>query len=83
LSHFLGHVADTLAFQEADSEPSEPGNIFRAETFRDSASVFIEGPVKDIVATVFDDPVQTVITEDLRGGCLLGRFAGDTICDDP
>jgi len=44
-----------------------------------SATVFIEIPIQDVVATVFDGPVAAVDGKELLGVCLVGLSAGDAV----
>jgi hypothetical protein len=74
LPHFLSYIAYALAFEEADSESSSSGDIFRTVNFRDSTAILIKIPVKDVMATVFNAPLQSVVSKNLLGGSPSGDF---------
>ncbi len=49
--------------------------------FLNAATIFIIVPVDNVVATVLDAPVFTVVAKHLCGAGLGGRLAGDSIGD--
>jgi len=81
LSHFLCNTADPFGFDEADGKTSESGDVFRAIAGAYAAAVFIEVPIQDIVAAVFNAPVTTIDGEELLGVCFIGFSAGDAVGD--
>ena len=78
MSHFLRDTAHALGFDDPDGKAAESGDIFWAVAGAYSASVFIEIPVEDIVATVFDAPVTAIYGKEPQGICLLWSSTGDT-----
>ena len=59
LSHFLGDASHAFGFDDSDGKTAEPCDVFRAVAGTYPAAVFIEIPVQDVMAAVFDDPVAT------------------------
>ena len=72
-THGLGDAAYAFGFDDRDGEAAEPGDVFGAVPRRNSASVFIVVPVKDVVAAVFDTPVAAVRGEN---ACCVGLNCG-------
>ena len=81
LSHFLCNAPCSLGFDDSDGKATESGDVFRAIAGAYAAAVFIEIPVQDVVATVFNSPVATVDGEELLGVCFAGLSAGDAVGD--
>jgi len=81
VSHFLGNATHPFGFDDSDGKTAESGNIFRAIAGTYPAAVFIEVPVQDVVAAVFDAPVVAIGGEELLRVCLLGLSAGDAVGD--
>jgi len=81
LSHSLGNASYALGFDDSDGKTAEPGDVFRAVAGAYAAAVFIEVPVQDVVAAVFNDPVATVGGKHTLRVCLLGRSTGDAVRD--
>ena len=81
LSHFLGDASHALGFDDSDGKPAEPGDVFRAVAGAYAAAVFIEIPVQDVVAAVFNDPVATVGGKHTLRVGLLGRSTGYAVGD--
>jgi hypothetical protein len=65
LSHFLCNATHRLGLDPSDGKTSEARDVFRAMAGADAAAVFIEIPVQDIVAAVFDAPVAAIDGEEL------------------
>jgi len=80
-SHFLCDAAHPFGFDEADGKASETRDVFWAIASADAAAVFIEIPVQDVVAAVFDAPVAAVDGKELLGVCFVGLSAGDAVGD--
>ncbi len=79
LAHFLRHAAHTFGFNCAYGKAAQPGDIFRPVAFADTAAVFVEVPVDDVMAFVFDAPMAAVYGQQASGVGLLGRSTGDTV----
>ena len=79
VSHLLRDIGDAFGFDEPDREPSEPRDIFGPMLRADTAAVFIEVPVKNIVATILDAPMAPIDGEDLLGRGLVWCTTRDTI----
>ncbi len=81
LSHFLDNATDPFGFDEADGKTSESRDVFWSIARADTATVFIEVPIKDIVAAVFDTPMVAANGKELLSVCFTGLSAGDAIGD--
>jgi hypothetical protein len=79
MPHLLRHTVCAFGFDEADSEPSEPRDIFRTVTGADTAPVFIEVPVENIVTAILDTPMAPIGLENLPGISLGRGTARDAI----
>ncbi len=79
MSHGLGGAADTLGFDEADGKAAQAGHVFGAVAGADTTAILVVGPVEDVVAAVFDDPVCAVDLQETLGVSLLWGTAGDAI----
>lgn len=80
-SHFLGDTTHALGFNDSDGKATKPGYIFRAKSGAYTVSVFIEIPVKDVMAGIFDGPVATVDGKELLCVSLFRGSTGDGVCD--
>ena len=79
LPHLLSHIGDAFGFDDADGETAQPGDIGRTVAGTDSGTIFVEIPVKDVMAGVFYGPMSPIGGEyALRIG-LLWRKTGDTM----
>ncbi len=72
LSHFLSDAAGACGLDERNGETSQSGDVLRPISRSYPAAIFVEIPVKDIMATVFDGPVSPVYGKDAFRICLLG-----------
>ena len=64
--------------KDADGEAAQAGDVLGAVTGANAATILIEVPVDDIVATVFDGPMAAIDFEEALWPGLFGRAAGDT-----
>jgi hypothetical protein len=60
LPHFLGDAGYAFGFNQADGEPSEPGDVCRTIANADAASILVKVSVNDVVAAIFNAPVPPV-----------------------
>ena len=65
LSHFLCNATHALGFDDSDGKTSEARDVFRAIAGAYATAVFIEIPVQDVVAAVFNAPVAAVNGKEL------------------
>ena len=79
LPHLLSHIGDAFGFDGSDGEPAQPGDIGGAVTFADSGTIFIEIPVNDVMARVFDGPMSPIGGKYAFRIGLLWRKTGDTM----
>lgn len=77
----MGDATDFFGFYNADGKAPETCDVFRTMSFADAAPVFIEVPIKNVMATVFDGPMAPVGGEYFFGISLIGRPAVDAIGD--
>ena len=77
---FSQRGGDGLGFgaDEADGEAPEPRGVLRAVAGTDTASVFVECGVEDVVGE-FDAPVAAIECEEALGGDGVGGVAGDAV----
>ncbi|MCI0732257.1 MAG: hypothetical protein L0Y38_00355, partial [Methylococcaceae bacterium] len=75
----MSDAANRLGFDDADGETSESCDIFRSMALANAAAIFIEIPVDDLMATVFDAPVSAVVVKNPSGNSLIFCFASDAM----
>ena len=81
LAHFLGDAPWLFCFDEGNGKTAEPGDVFRAVSGAYPAAVFIELPIDDVMAAVFNAPVATDCGKDTFRVGLLGCVTGDAVGD--
>ena len=74
-----GDVLCSSQPKQADSGVAQTGHHMRATSAADLRSIFVVGPVADIVEAVFDPPVAAVKSEKTRGVGFPCRKAGHHI----
>jgi hypothetical protein len=80
-SHFLCNAAYAFGFDDPDGKAAEAGDVFRAVAGAYATAVFIEIPVQDVVAAVFDGPVAAIDSKELLCVNLFRGSAGDAVGD--
>ncbi|MGI9305396.1 MAG: hypothetical protein ACR2RB_22245 [Gammaproteobacteria bacterium] len=66
-AHFLGDITYAFAFDHAHGETPQTRHVLRPVAFTDAGAIFVEVPVEDVMARVFDAPMGAVGVEDLLG----------------
>jgi len=69
--------------EQADGDVAQRGHHARAVVPANLLPVFVIGHIPHVVRAVLDGPVAAVDREQLRGGGLLGRQAGEAVGDLP
>jgi hypothetical protein len=81
LPHFLCNAPNALGFNDSDGKTTESGDVFRAIAGAYAAAVFIEIPVQDVVAAVFNRPVTPIDGKELYRVSFIRGSAGDAVGD--
>ncbi len=76
-----GDVFASLAMEEPDRRIAKGGQDLRGGMRTHSALVFAEGLVTHVMQRVFDAPVTTPPSQQLRGVSLISGNAGDSVLD--
>jgi len=79
LADFLSDRFRAFRLDQANSKAAQAGDVLRAVTGTDAATIFVKVPIENVVAAVFDGPVAAVDIEEALGIGLLGRAAGDAV----
>ena len=77
----MGNASHAFGFKDPDGKTAEPCDVFRAVAGAYPAAVFIEIPVQDVMAAVFNDPVATVCGKHTLSGGLLRCSTGYTVSE--
>ena len=82
MGHFLRDAGFSVreVVQDTDGEATKARDVLGTMAGANAAPVFVEIPVDDVVAAVFDRPVAAIDFEEALGPGLFGRAAGDTQC---
>ena len=88
LPHLLSHIGDAFGFDGSDGETAQPGDIGGAVAGADSGTIFVEIPIKDVMAGVFDGPMSPIGGKYAfciglfwsKTGDTMGEFAGVLPC---
>ena len=64
LLHFLSDIANSFAFDQPHGESSQACHVFRAMALGNSAAVFNKVPVNNVMTTILNAPMTSIVLKD-------------------